>query len=166
MELAEVLAAENQETPGGRLNTAGREFTIRASGRFKTVAELRALPLWFKADGGKEDIIRLQDVARVLDTHEEERLKIRLNGQPGVKMTVQKQPQANTVGVVDAVREQLRWLRSERLLPEDVEVSVVNDQSVFVRHALRNAAVAVSLGTLLAMLVALGKNLELVVRRS
>ena len=152
-ELAEVLAKENQESPGGRMNTAGREFTIRASGRFKTVAELAALPLWFKGDGEKKDIIRLQNVARVVDTHEEERLKVRLNGQPGVKMSIQKQPQANTVAVVDAVRVQLAWMREEGLIPADIQINAIGDQSIYVRHALRNASLAAVSGAILAMLV-------------
>lgn len=52
-ELAMLLEAENQESPGGRINTGGREFTIRASGRFKDVADLSALPLWF-SNGGQQ----------------------------------------------------------------------------------------------------------------
>ena len=152
-ELTEVLAAENQEMPGGRINTGGREFTIRASGRFKTIDELAALPLWFTNTAGKKDIIRLQNVARIISTHEDERLMIRLNGLPGVTMSVQKQPQANTVAVVDAVMAQLDWMRSQRLIPEDVQVIPVGDQSTYVRHALGNATMAATSGAILAMLV-------------
>jgi len=152
-ELAEVLAAENQETPGGRINTGGREFTLRASGRFKTIEELAALPVWFSGNNDKKDIIRLRDVARVVATHEDERLKVRLNGLPGVKMSVQKQPQANTVAVVDAVMAQLDWMRHQKLIPPDVQVIPVGDQSIFVRHALRNASTAAVSGAILAMLV-------------
>ncbi|MDH5444161.1 MAG: efflux RND transporter permease subunit [Gammaproteobacteria bacterium] len=152
-ELAELLAVENQETPGGRMNTGGREYTIRTSGRFQTVEDLATLPLWFGTSTNKKDIIRLRDVARVVATHEDERLKVRLNGRPGVKMSVQKQPSANTVAVVDTVKAQMDWLREQKLIPGDVQVVAVGDQSIFVRHALNNASTAALSGAILAMLV-------------
>lgn len=152
-ELAMLLEAENQESPGGRINTGGREFTIRASGRFKDVADLSALPLWFSNGGQQKKIIRLGDVARVIATHEEERLMVRLNGRPGVKLSIQKQPQANTVAVVDAVQERLAYLREQELIPADIHIAPVGDQSTYVRHALRNATLAALSGATLAMLV-------------
>lgn len=152
-ELAEILTVENQESAGGRINTAKREFTIRASGRFRTVKDLAAMPIWFTGSSEKKNIVRLQDVARIITTHEDERLKVRLNGEPGVKMSIQKQPQANTVAVVDAVMTQLDWLRAQNLIPVDVQVISVGDQSIFVRHALRNATTAAASGAILAMLV-------------
>ncbi len=152
-DLANVLAAENQQSPGGRINTGSREFTIRTSGRFKTVEELAALPLWFTANTKTKDIVRLQDVAHIVQTHEDERLKIRLNSLPGVKMSVQKQPQANTTSVVDAVMKQLNWMREQHLIPPDINIIPVGDLSTYVRHALRNATTAVVSGAILAMLV-------------
>ena len=152
-ELAALLAAENQESPGGRINTAGREYTIRTSGRFKDVHDLAALPLWFSNAGKQHKIIRLGDVARVVATHEEERLIVRLNGRSAVKLSIQKQPQANTVAVVDAVMAQLEFLRQQKVIPADIQITPVGDQSIFVRHALRNAGLAALSGAILAMLV-------------
>ena len=53
------------------------------------------------------DLLRLGELAEVVDGGEDERLRVRLNDLPGIKLSVQKQPQANTVAVVDAVTEQL-----------------------------------------------------------
>ncbi|MDH5485744.1 MAG: efflux RND transporter permease subunit, partial [Gammaproteobacteria bacterium] len=85
--------------------------------------------------------------------HEDERLRIRLNGNSGVKLSIQKQPTSNTVEVVDAVKERLQWLQQQKLLPADITIEKVGDQSTYVRQALNNATTAVLSGALLAMLV-------------
>ena len=108
-----------------------------------------ALPLRL-ADG---TTVALSEVAQVLDTHQEERIRIRANGVPAVKLSIQKQPTANTVAVADAVRAQLAWLQANKLLPEDVEIQPIADQSVYVRQALSNSTLAVISGALLSMAV-------------
>lgn len=148
-ELADALRAANVETAGGRLYADTREFLSRTAGRFTSLAEIRRLPLRL-SDGAR---VHLGDVARVMDTNADERIRVRLNGDPGVKVTIQKQPAANTAAVVDAVKLRLAWLRAQRLIPEDVRVHTVHDQSVYIRNALRNAAGAAGSGALLAMLV-------------
>lgn len=146
-----ALSAENREYPGGRILVAGRELASRADGRVREPARLAALPIGEPDASGNAP--RLGDVARIFDTHEDERLRVRLDGQPAIKLSIQKQPGANTVAVVDAVRERLAWLRQQRVIPDDIDVAVIADQSVFIRHSLRNAALAVLGGALLAMLV-------------
>ena len=152
-DIATVLEDENKDSPGGRLHTGSREIGARTTGRFQSVAELAAMPLW-KGDGaGSSNTIRLDDVAQVLDVHEDEALRIRLDGVPGIKVSIQKQPTANTVAVVDVVQERLTWLRAQGLIPDDIHVDGVGDQSTYVRHALRNASMAALSGAALAMLV-------------
>ncbi len=150
-DIESALAAENREYPGGRILVAGRELASRADGRAVTPARLGELPIGEPDSEGR--VPRLRDVAQIFDTHEDERLRVRLNGQPAIKLSIQKQPDANTVAVVDAVRERLAWLRQQRVIPDDIDVAVIADQSVFIRHSLRNASLAVLGGALLAMLV-------------
>ena len=149
-QLATIIDEANKEEAGGRLTAPGRELSLRTSGRFTNLEELTSLPVW-KTESG--DTVRLGDVAQVLDSHADERLKIRLNQIPGIKLSVQKQPEANTVAVVDAVHRQLTWLREQKILPDDILIQTVGDQSTFVRHALNNASMAALSGAVLAMLV-------------
>ena len=148
-DLIEALQRGNREAPAGRLQMTRQELSGRISGRFTSVSQLAALPL--SLPGG--EIIHLQEVAQVIDTHEDERLRIRLNGIPGIKLSIQKQPTANTVAVVDAVRARLAWLEEQGLMPPDIELRSVDDQSIYIRHALRNSATAAVSGAILAMLV-------------
>lgn len=146
------IQSENLEIPGGRIQTSGQEISTRTQGRFDSVTAIRQLPIGIVSPQTKE-YLRLGDVAQVLDLHEDERMRVRLNGDAAIKLSIQKQPQANTVAVVDAVTERLNWLQQQKLIPPDIKVARVSDQSTFVRHALRNASTAAISGAILAMLV-------------
>jgi multidrug efflux pump subunit AcrB len=150
-DISTVLSSENLDSPGGNLQTGSREISARTSGRFQSVEGLAALPLWKPTQ--PDTSLRLEDVARVMDSHGDETIRIRLNGIPGIKLSIQKQPTANTVAVVDAVFERLEWMRAQNLIPADIQVERVGDQSTYVRHALRNASMAALTGAALAMLV-------------
>lgn len=97
--------------------------------------------------------MRLGEVARIIDGAAEERLRIRLNGQPGVKLAIQKQPLANTVAVVDRVARELERLRAQGQIPPEIAITQVEDQARYIRRALQNAVTAAAGGALLAMAV-------------
>ncbi len=143
------IQQNNQELPAGRLTMARQELSSRTSARFRTLDDLRALPIPL-ADG---TTLPLEQLAKIHDGHSDERIKVRLNDTPGVKIAIQKQPAANTVEVVDAVNQRLDELRRQRLIPDDIGIAQVSDQAVYVRNALNNASLAALSGTLLAMLV-------------
>ena len=148
-DLVARLREANRDVAAGRLYAGPREYSSRTAGRFESVADIRALPIL--VPGGNS--LPLQELADIRDTHADERLRVRFNGVAGVKLSVQKQPAANTVAVVDAVMERLQWLRDNRQLPAGIEISTVADQSIYVRYALNNALLAGLSGATLAMVV-------------
>jgi len=153
LDLSDALQAGNRETPAGRLVMEQGEISGRTAGRFLSVEEIIDLPLRLETDQGRPRLLRLGEVAQVIDGAEEERLRIRLNGLPGIKLSMQKQPQANTVAVVDRVSSKLAELQRDGLVPEDIEIQPVDDQARYVRRSLDNAILAASSGAILAMLV-------------
>ncbi len=153
LDIADALESGNIETPAGRLLMAQAEISGRTAGRFKDVEEIINLPIPVEGKGGSSQLLRLGEVAQVVDGAEEERLRIRLNGIPGIKLSIQKQPQANTVAVVDAVNGMLDQLERDGLTPEDIEIAKVGDQAKYVRRSLDNAITAATSGAVLAMLV-------------
>jgi CzcA family heavy metal efflux pump len=146
--IVDAIQRGNIDAPAGRLQMAGQEYTSRTAGRLKTVAALGALPI--RLPNGES--VPLAEVAEVIDSHQDERIRVRYNGAPGVRVSVQKQPTANTVDVAEAVNARLAELRA-RGLPEDVEVDTVSNQAVYVRQSLDNATLAALAGAALAMLV-------------
>ena len=157
-DVSNAIEEHNQDAAAGRIVTGGRELSSRVFGRARALDALRAIPLRKRPEAqpdaqGPGRALTLGDVARVRLSPGREALRIRLNGTPGVKVSIQKQPQANTVAVVDRVHAQLDRMREQGLMPADVEIRRVNDQAVFIRHALDNAASAAGMGATLAMLV-------------
>ena len=124
-DVIDALQRGNREDPAGRLKMSSQELSGRISGRFTSVEQIAELPLRLQQGG----LIHLQEVAEVIDTHEDERLRVRVNGEPGIKLSIQKQPTANTVAVADAVEQRLDWLAAEGLIPEDIRIRSVSDQS-------------------------------------
>lgn len=153
IDLANIIRRGNEDAPGGQLLTSQREISTRTEGRLSTIDELLELPLTHENISSVDHVNQLHDVADVFDSHVDERLRIRLNKSPGIKLSIQKQPQANTVAVVESVRKQLDWLRQQALIPEDISVTTVGDQSIFIKHSLNNASMAAISGAILAMIV-------------
>jgi len=152
-DVIETLQRENIDIASGTLYMQNRQFSTRTEGRFVSIDEIANLPLISSNNQSISNAIRLSDVANVRDTHEDELLRIRLNNTPGIKLSIQKQPTANTVTVVDNVLKRLDWFKQQNLLPDDIRIDKVDDQSTYVRHSLQNASIAALSGALLAMLV-------------
>ncbi|MEK8018963.1 MAG: efflux RND transporter permease subunit [Candidatus Parabeggiatoa sp.] len=150
-DITNALKQANVESAGGRLYMPTQEISTRVQGRWQEVEEIAAVRL--SRPGGEGGEILLGEIAQIIDTHQDERLRIRFNNLPGIKLSIQKQPQANTVEVVDTVQQRMTWLKEQRILPNDVQIDVVDNQAVYVRHALNNAAYSALIGALLAMLV-------------
>ncbi|HEB59861.1 MAG TPA: efflux RND transporter permease subunit [Gammaproteobacteria bacterium] len=152
-DVASAVSSENVDLPGGRITVAGRELASRTAGRFTSIEEIANLPLFVEPRARNETPVYIRDVATVIDRHEDVRLRIRLNGVTGVKLSIQKQPQANTVDVVDRVFARLALLRERGLIPADVTITATDDQSRYIRHAIGNASLAAITGAILAMVV-------------
>ncbi len=161
-DFARQIQQQNIDSPGGRMFAERQEITTRAEGRFQSLQELKHLPLQTGTLANERNgnpvsnlsgTVRVQDVAKVIDKHKDERLRIRLNKVPGIKLSIQKQPTANTVAVVNEVKHRLQNLKAQNAIPAGIEIALVSDQSVFVRHAIFNASLAAGSGALLAMIV-------------
>ena len=94
--------------------------------------------------------VYLRDFAEVIDGTEEERVLVNLNRQPAIKISVQKQPDANTVTVVDAVKQRLEELRQSGLIPADMIITPTLDESKFIRNSLADVINSGLSGALLA----------------
>jgi len=147
--IIDALKQSNLDTPTGRIKLEQRELGGRVTARFNSVQEIGQLPILLS----NGSTIKLQDIAQVIDTHKDETIRVRLDGLPGVKMSIQKQPNANSIAVVDAVRKRLATLKLQHVIPDDIQINVIGDQSIYVRHSLNNASTAAFSGAMLAMLV-------------
>ena len=150
--LVDVLAAleaRNQDTSGGRIRGDEAETLTRVVGRFGDADEIRNLQFEV-GDAEAPQQVYLRNFAEVVDGTEEQRIYVSLNQAPAVKVSVQKQPDANTVAVVNVVTQRLAALEAAGLFPADVVMNVTLDESVFIQNSIRNVAVAGMTGASLA----------------
>lgn len=146
-DIIDALQTSNKDEAMGRLQMPAHEITGRISGRLNSLKDIKNLAIAHNAD----NTVYLSDVAQIIDTNVEERVKVRADGVSGVKLSIQKQPTANTTAVVEAVKERLTWLKTQNILPEDVTLTTVSDQSIYIVQSLKNASLAAITGAFLAM---------------
>jgi len=95
--------------------------------------------------------VRLKDVAEVRQGYKEREAVIRAAGHEAVELAVYKEGDANTVSTADALEAKLEQIRKE--MPKDIEMTMVEDQSVFIRHAIKDVKVDAVIGGLLSILI-------------
>jgi multidrug efflux pump subunit AcrB len=149
----EQLKQRNQDVSGGRIRGDNSEPLTRAVGRFQDASEIRDLS--FAVAGvttsstqqpnstqtsattqNPTQQVYLRDFAQVTDGTAEERVLVNLNRSKAVKISVQKQSDANTVSVVDAVKQRLAELRRSGVIPADMVITPTLDESKFIRNSL------------------------------
>jgi len=140
-ELSAALRAANVNTPVGTFDGPRQTLTLQANRQLKNAADFSDLIVSNR--GGNP--VRLKDVARVEDSLETLKSWATLNGENSITVAIQRQPGANTVRVVDAVRAALPKLLAQ--MPQSVKLTPVNDRSVSVRDALHDVTLTL-LGTI------------------
>ncbi len=102
-------------------------------------------------NGGSVATVRLKDVADVRQGYKEREAVIRSGGNEAVELAVYKEGDANTVSTADALDARLESIRKQ--MPKDIEMTVVEDQSVFIRHAIKDVKVDAVIGGMLSILI-------------
>jgi hydrophobic/amphiphilic exporter-1 (mainly G- bacteria), HAE1 family len=148
-DVPQAISAQSIDIPGGRTLEPGKERVVKLETEAKSVDEIRDLVL--ASPGGRP--IRVKDVAEVVDGPEEARSAARLDGQPAIALVVKKQSDANTTAVAEGVKEHLAEI--QKLLPAGSQLSVVNDNSRFIRKSIESVQHDLFIGAILAVLVVL-----------
>jgi HAE1 family hydrophobic/amphiphilic exporter-1 len=124
-----AVARANSSTPVGTLAGAQQNITLQASGQLERAAEYRSVVVAWR-NGAP---IYLNEIARVIDSVENDKIASWFNGKRSIVLGVQRQPDANTVAVVDAIRERLPALRAQ--IPPSIQLETLMDRSIGIRQA-------------------------------
>ena len=147
--IAALLRSENQNTPLGEVNQGERTYLLRSQSQFQSLDEIRNLVLMTR--GGVPIYVR--DVAQVVDTTEDVRSLLRINGRPGVRLSVQKQSGTNTVQVAEGIRAEIERINLE--MP-NIRLNMLDDSSVYISRSIHSvqehALVGAGLVTLIIFL--------------
>jgi HAE1 family hydrophobic/amphiphilic exporter-1 len=128
------------------LDQGSRELVVRTLGRMRQVTDFNNLIV---ANFNGQPIY-LKDIATVEDSVEEPRSLARLNGENSVTLVVRKQSGSNTVRLIDSVKHRLEELKG--ILPPDIKLMVIRDQSIFIKRSLHELSLHLVLGAVLVAL--------------
>ncbi len=147
------LRDENIERLAGRVTEGHREFILRTTAEFRDLDEIRnqvvSLP-------GQPQVL-LKDLARVEDTHEDQRVITRFKSGPAIKLNILKQADANTVEVAEDVQRLIEQLMETA--PADIHFDVVENQADYIKDSIAgvtNAAIGAVILVVLVIFLFLG----------
>jgi hydrophobic/amphiphilic exporter-1 (mainly G- bacteria), HAE1 family len=144
--VADKLAVENLDVPGGRMTRQGQTLSLRTKGEFQSVAEVENVIL--RSEAGST--VRVRDVGRVTDGYEERTSTTRLNGVDAVSFSIKKQSGANTAAISERVHALLA-----RVAPNfpGLEIRQVHDDAEFIKANIAQVREHIIFGGVMAVLV-------------
>jgi hydrophobic/amphiphilic exporter-1 (mainly G- bacteria), HAE1 family len=142
-----AVSRANSSTPVGTLNGPKQDVALQASGQMdKAVDYSKIVVAWRNGSP-----VKLDEVARIYDSVENDKIATWLNGERAIVLAIQKQPDANTVAVVDSVLAKLPALRAA--IPPSVTMQVMMDRSVSVRQAVADVEETLMIAIALVIMV-------------
>jgi CzcA family heavy metal efflux pump len=153
LSVLDVVRAVNESNfllPAGDIKVGRLDYNIYTNNQFKLVQPMEDIVV--RKAGANDTPIHVKDVGHVVDSHETQTAVVRIDGDRGVFMRVNKQPGANTIAVVDQVRELLPKVLG---VPPGVKVGVTFDQSIYIRQAIESLWHEAIQGSALAFVVIL-----------
>ncbi|MEG1114799.1 MAG: efflux RND transporter permease subunit, partial [Janthinobacterium sp.] len=145
--LRTAIAAANVNSAKGSFDGPTRSFTINANDQLVTAEDYKRLIITYK-NGAP---VRLLDVANVVDSAENTRLGAWSGKQPAIILNVQRQPGANVIKTVDAIKALLPDLQAS--LPAAMKLDVLSDRTTGIRASVEHVEMELLLSVLLVVLV-------------
>ena len=148
MDVVDTLKRFNTFIPTGNAKIGEFDYQINANGMVVEIDQMNRFPIRVGKGGAP---IYIGDVGRVEDTHQIQTNIVRVNGRRQVYIPIYRQPGANTIAVVDGIKEKIGYLLER--LPKGINLNVVLDQSIYVRRAIASLEREAVLGAALAGLM-------------
>lgn len=152
LQVSQAITRSNLDFPTGKIKDGSTQTTIRLAGKYSSIDQLKNLVIVRNSDGS---VVRLSDVADVVDTMKDAEIYSRIDGENAIGLTIQKQSDANGVEISALAKEEMKELESI-YASKGIEFNIASDNSVFtleaadgVMHDLMIAVVLVALIMLL-----------------
>ncbi|PHS04754.1 MAG: acriflavine resistance protein B [Blastopirellula sp.] len=152
-DVVEALRKSNLVLAGGTAKIGGTDYQIHPRNTLPTTEEIEAIPVAVRNDRP----IFIRDLGRVVDDAALQYNIVRVNGKRSVYCPLLREPGENTIEVVDriykGIAEEIPRMKERGDIPEATEVTLVSDQSHYIRNAMSNLLSQVGLGALLVGVV-------------
>ncbi len=169
MDVSRAVSNANLNYPAGTIKESFYEYLIRTLGEFEKVSDINEIGLQqgisdeelYKQDTSGQvakgqisrdkRLIYLKDVATVTDGIKERTSYSRYNENENISISIQKQALGNTVKIINRVKKKIVDLKSD--LPKDINISIVYDQSTFIKSSINGVWNAAWQGSILVLIV-------------
>jgi HAE1 family hydrophobic/amphiphilic exporter-1 len=154
-EIREMLVT-TQSAGGDSASSAAQQMAAIAASSGDAATMAAAASVQSASSSGSSTIaggmpVRLKDIAEVRQGYKEREAIIRLAGKEAVELAIYKEGDANTVSTADAIEAKLEQIKEQ--IPPDVELTPIDDQSQFIRHAINDVKLDAVIGGCLAILI-------------
>ena len=146
-QLRTTIAAANANAAKGSFDGPTRSYSINANDQLVTVGDYANLIVTYK-DGAP---VHLRDVADIVDSAENVKLGAWENTRPAIVLNVQRQPGANVIATVDAIKKALPQLQAS--LPAAIQVDLLTDRTLGIRASVRDVELELVVAVVLVVLV-------------
>ena len=146
-DIRSVVSKTNSNTPVGTLNGPKQSVTLTASGAMTKAEEYRKVVVAYR--NGVP--VPLDQIARVVDSVENDKIASWFNENRAIVLAIQRQPDANTVAVVDLVRARLPQYRA--MVPPSIRMEVLNDRSISIRDSVVDVQETLAIAICLVVMV-------------
>ncbi len=142
-----AIGAANVNQAKGSFDGPARAFTIDANDQLRSAAEYRDIFIAYRNNAP----VRLADVANVIEDAENIKLAAWVNEKPAIILSIQRQPGANVIDVVDHVKKLLPQLRAS--IPAGIDVTVLSDRTDTIRSSVKDVQFELLLSVALVVMV-------------
>jgi multidrug efflux pump subunit AcrB len=149
LDVVKAVKAANLILPSGDIKAGNLDYNVFTNNQFRTVEPIQDVIVKVNQQGNP---VRVRDLGTVSDSSDIQTNVVRTDGKRAVYLRVNKQPIANTVEVVDALRAALPKMIG---IPPGVQLGISFDQSVYIRQSINNLVEQALHGSLLAAAVIL-----------
>ena len=150
LDVMQAISNQNLIIPAGTQKISDLEYYIKLNASPTRIADLNNIPV--KSVNGA--VIYVKDVAHVRDGYPPQTNIVRMEGHKAVLMSVLKTGSASTLNIVDRIKAMMPDMKAG--LPDDLHISLLADQSIFVRAAVsgvvREGAIAAALTAIMILL--------------
>ncbi len=147
LDVVKSVKASNVILPSGDVKSGNLDYNVFTNNQFRTVEPIQDVIIKVNPQGNP---VRVRDVGTVTDSSDIQTNIVHADGDRSVFLRVNKQPIANTVEVVDALRAAMPKILG---VPDGVNLSISFDQSLYIRQSIRNLVEQALHGSLLAAAV-------------
>lgn len=153
-DIESALRSNNVQVPIGDIRNGQNSFSLRATSMYSNVEQIKQTIVTVSEEGVP---VRIKDIAEVEDSFAEITTLVEINGKNSVSLEVQKKSDANTLDVVNAVKDQLSNINNN--LPPDVSLQVLTDDGENIENSISNltqSALAALLVVIIVLLLFMG----------